>query len=83
MKFQTQERTKKPIRKILPSLGGIKKNYIRKEHCLKKTLLFLIEKMEIISHTIREESGEKKTFQQIMKDLSLLSCFEKKARDLN
>ena len=31
-------------RKILPALGGIKKNYIRKGNCLQKTLIFLAEK---------------------------------------
>lgn len=78
MKFKAQEKTHQAIKKILPSLGGIKKNYLRKANCLKKTLQFLIRKLEGISPAIREEFGEKKKFNQILKDLSLLSLYENK-----
>lgn len=35
-----------PKRKILPGLGGIKKNYLDKDHLLENTLDFLSDKLD-------------------------------------
>ena len=41
MKFSGFEINPQAKKKILPALGGIKKNYIKKSYCLKRVLRFL------------------------------------------
>lgn len=63
-------------KKVLPALGGIKKGYIRKAHCLKKILQFLAIKIENTSKLLKIESNERKTFDEIKNDLLSISKYE-------
>ena len=64
-------------KKILPGLGGIKRNYIKKSELLKKIVLFLVGKMKDIEDSV---SGleNKKIFRKITNDFERLSKYERK-----
>jgi hypothetical protein len=64
-------------RKVLPGLGGIKKNYLRKSWCLKKTLLFVVGKIKTIESSLEKDSKEKNLLNKICVDLQELSKYEK------
>lgn len=68
---------KKANPKILPALGGLKKSYIRKSHCLKKTLLFLVKKLKLIEEKGSLGDKEKIGIKQIKEDMIRLSEYEK------
>ena len=76
MKDLIVPKKQKAYKKILPSLGGIKKNYIRKAHCLKKVLQFLAGKIENTNNSIKIEPSVKKMFDEIRNDLLSLSKYE-------
>lgn len=65
-------------RKILPALGGIKKNYIRKGNCLQKTLIFLAEKLDEIENFEKERTEVKSLIKKIKNNLLLLSELKNK-----
>ena len=64
-------------RKILPGLGGIKKNYIRKPNLLESTLLFLVKKIEKIDFSYLKEN-DRKLLNRLKEDLRILSKFKSK-----
>lgn len=68
---------KKANPKVLPALGGLKKNYIRKPLCLKNTLLFLAKKLKLIEEKENLGGNEKMLIKQIKEDMIRLSEFEK------
>lgn len=73
---------KKASKKILPGLGGLKNNYIKKPSCLKKTLLFLAEKLNDLKNSNNINLDEKLLIIKIKEDLVKLSGFtSKKAID--
>jgi hypothetical protein len=63
--------------KILPGLGGIKKNYIRKANLLESTLLFLVKKIEKIDFSSLKEN-DRKILNQLKEDLRKLSKLKSK-----
>ena len=69
-------------KKVLPALGGIKKGYIRKAHCLKKILQFLARKIENTSKSLKIESNEAKIFDEIKNDLLSISKYENENKSL-
>ena len=56
-------------RKILPGLGGVTKNYIKKASLLETTLGFLSEKLEKIILSFDYGSDERKLLKSIKEDM--------------
>lgn len=54
-------------KKILHSLGGSKKNYIRKGKCLKTKIQILVKKIEDVKSSLKDESEEKNTLNKLQK----------------
>ena len=66
---------KKARRKILPSLGGINKNYLRKPKILKLTLSFLANELDNLSEKSNPDVSPK--IKAIQKDILKLSKYER------
>ena len=67
-----------PKRKILPGLGGIKKNYLDKAHLLENALVFLGDKLNdlIFSHY----SKKIKMIEKLKIDMKRLSQYKNKKK---
>lgn len=76
MKNNGSTKILKANRKILPALGGIKKNYIRKGWCLKKVIQFLAKKINDVESSLKDDLKEKKILKQIENDLLVVSKYE-------
>lgn len=68
-------------RKIFPSLGGIHKKIYPKTYFLETTLNYLTILLGRLKDKIKLEGEEKREFEEIQKDLRLLSKFKKMKRN--
>lgn len=66
----------KAKKKILPSLGGINKNYLKKSKILKRTLEFLAKELIKIDKS-HLNALDKEKFNNIIDDLLKISNYEK------
>ena len=76
MKFAYFENKPRAKPKILPAFGGIKKNYIRKSHCLKKILLFLSSKLNEVNESLKQGEKIYNEVETIAEDIRILSKYE-------
>ena len=60
--------------KVLPSLGGISKNYIKKQAILEKTLQHLAKKINLIDESINSDD-DKVLLRRIKNDMIKLSNY--------
>jgi len=65
-------------KKILPSLGGLTKRYIRKEECLKRIIIFLADKLVEIEEFEKLKINQKNYIRKIQEDLKNISGYKKK-----
>ena len=63
--------------KMLPGLGGIKKNYIKKASCLETVLLFLAQKLKAFENLEIIKNEERQLLNQIKMDIIRLSQYGK------
>lgn len=78
MKQPTNIKGIKAKKKIIPSLGGIKKNYIRKDNCLKSILIFLSDKLSDVEHFGELNINQKNHIRKIQEDIKRISSFKNK-----
>ena len=76
------ENIKKPnklivLRKKLPALGGVRKNYIRKANCLNITLVHLVDALEKFEKDIEIPKNKKFMLNEIKKDFLKIAKYEK------
>lgn len=78
IKMNMKDKKILPKRKILPGLGGIKKNYLDKAHILEKTLVFLGDKLDdlIFCHY----SKKIKMIEKLKIDMKRLSKYKNKRK---
>ena len=77
MREHKEKKLPKPKPKILPSLGGLKKNYIRKSSCLEKSLLFLAKKLADVEKFKGLETKERELVNKIKQNIKMLSEYKK------
>lgn len=76
MDFPKEQKIYKAKKKLLPALGGKRKNYIRKAKCLKTAIIHLINALEKVHNKIIIPSKEKDILNEIKKDFVKLSKYE-------
>lgn len=77
MKTSLPPKAFKAKKKILPALGGISKDYVKKNECLKTIILFMMEKISELEDTINLPLNVNNSLRQIEKDLKKISNFKK------
>lgn len=78
MKEQINIKETKAKKKVLPSLGDIKKNYIRKDNCLKIVLIFLSNKLSDVEKYGELNINHKRLVKKIKEDIKRISSFKNK-----
>ena len=78
MKEQINIKETKAKKKVLTSLGGIKKNYIRKDNCLKIVLIFLSNKLSDVEKYGELNINHKRLVKKIKEDIKRISSFKNK-----
>lgn len=78
MKAKNNIKGIKAKQKLLPSLGGIKKNYIKKDDCLKTVLIFLSDKLSEVENYGELNINQKKHIKTIQEDIRKISSFKNK-----
>ena len=67
---------KKILPKILPALGGLSKQYLRKSHILANILVFLTRQIEENQNS-KNRNEAQIIFDKIKNDLKIISKYEK------
>ena len=78
MKEQINIKETKAKKKVFPSLDGIKKNYIRKDNCLKIVLIFLSNKLIDVEKYGELNINQKRLVKKIKEDIKRISSFKNK-----